>query len=188
MDNISRAATTPFGKNSRREFLERLLRVIRALGFGGAGVALSRCGNYSTDKPSSGGSPSVTSCDAAGSVNTSITANAQSQILLCLNTYTSLKQVDGSYRLSVTLPSGSARTISVTRTAASAIAAVSAICPHQSCVVDAYDASARTFTCPCHASEFRADGSLVAGSGPAVSDLSTFPATLSDASVTVTLS
>jgi cytochrome b6-f complex iron-sulfur subunit len=51
------------------------------------------------------------------------------------------------------------------------LTAVNATCPHQGCTVD-WQAQSKQFTCPCHGSKFKPDGSVV--NGPAINPLPTF--------------
>lgn len=71
----------------------------------------------------------------------------------------------------------------VSRTGASTFTALTAICTHEACTIDGF-ANAR-FVCPCHGSSFDTGGRVV--TGPAVTALRTFPASLSGSVLTVTL-
>ena len=124
------------------------------------------------------------SCDNPGTASTDVSTNGENNLLLCLNTYTDLKNIHGSYRLKVRAATGM-KTISVTRTSATDVSAVSAICTHQNCTLGNYNSAARTFTCPCHGSIFNGDGTV--SSGPAVKDLPSYAATLNSGDVTVAI-
>src|SRR5205823_3794593 len=65
--------------------------------------------------------------------------------------------------------------------AGGAIVAMSALCPHANCEI-AWVEKDRQAECPCHGSRFAGDGTVL--SGPAVTDLQTYPAIL-DASGSV---
>jgi cytochrome b6-f complex iron-sulfur subunit len=64
------------------------------------------------------------------------------------------------------------------------IIALSAICTHQGCTV-AYNASKDDIECPCHGSVYSSSGSVLVG--PAPSPLRSYPATLTDNLLTITL-
>lgn len=61
---------------------------------------------------------------------------------------------------------------------------LSAACPHQGCNVE-WDASARSFVCPCHDSHFDANGKVL--TGPARSDLAVLPSRVQDGTLQVQL-
>ncbi len=65
------------------------------------------------------------------------------------------------------------------------VVAVNALCTHQGCTV-AWDADQVRFACPCHGSQFNADGSVAAG--PATDDLGTFAAKIEDDLVLIQIS
>ena len=60
--------------------------------------------------------------------------------------------------------------------------AVNATCTHKGCVVDWSDQS-KGFLCPCHASQFKADGSVI--TGPAPKPLATFAVKIEGSSILV---
>jgi len=64
------------------------------------------------------------------------------------------------------------------------IIALSAICTHQGCTV-AYNASNADIECPCHGSVYSTSGSVLVG--PAPSPLRSYPVTLTDNLLTITL-
>ena len=66
----------------------------------------------------------------------------------------------------------------------SGILAMGAVCPHASCEV-AWVEEDRQAECPCHGSRFAGDGTVL--SGPAVTDLASYPATV-DASGAIVIS
>ena len=71
----------------------------------------------------------------------------------------------------------------VARTGASAVAAVDAICTHESCTVTG--AAGAIYVCPCHGSRYDRSGQVVAG--PAAAALRRFDATVADGVVTIAL-
>jgi len=75
-------------------------------------------------------------------------------------------------------------TILVIRVSDTQVAAVSAICTHDSCE-NLYTPSAMTLDCPCHGSKFSLTGQVLRG--PARRALKTYAATLSGTTITVTL-
>ncbi len=164
-------------KIGRREFIFSKMSLPFSLNFITAPLAtlLARCS-------SSNRSEGVTSCDAIGVENTDISTNSSNNLMLCLNTYTDLKNLHGSYRLTVHAATGE-HTISVTRISATEVVAINAICTHQGCTIGKYSSAARTYTCPCHGSIYNADGTV--NSGPAPKSLTTYPVALNDGDVTV---
>ncbi len=71
------------------------------------------------------------------------------------------------------LRSRAVRHVWVVKRSATDVTVFSPVCPHLGCRFD-WDAQASLFKCPCHASVFRPDGSVV--SGPAPRPLDTLPA------------
>ena len=74
-------------------------------------------------------------------------------------------------------------TIMVIRASDTQIVAVSAICTHAGCAMD-YSAAQQLLDCPCHGSQFSADGRVLRG--PAVRALRVYRATLANNMITVT--
>ncbi|NJR49690.1 MAG: ubiquinol-cytochrome c reductase iron-sulfur subunit [Leptolyngbyaceae cyanobacterium CSU_1_3] len=62
------------------------------------------------------------------------------------------------------------------------VVAVNPTCPHQGCLVT-WKSERKSFACPCHASQFAADGKVV--QGPATKALSTYEAKIEGTSVLV---
>lgn len=83
------------------------------------------------------------------------------------------------------LVSGLVTPIAVTRVSATEVVAVSRVCTHQSCTVGLPTTPGAVLECPCHGSQFRANGQLVRG--PAARALAAFPAAIRGAEVVVTL-
>lgn len=75
------------------------------------------------------------------------------------------------------LKSEAVRHVWVVRRSAAEVTVFSPICPHLGCRYD-WDPAAALFKCPCHASVFRADGTVV--SGPAPRPLDQLPAEVRD--------
>lgn len=77
-----------------------------------------------------------------------------------LNDFPALQTDNGSVRLKVTGMSATFPQIIVTRSAGSVFHAVSSYCTHMGCTVNTFDASQGVLVCPCHGSQFKADGSV----------------------------
>jgi cytochrome b6-f complex iron-sulfur subunit len=73
--------------------------------------------------------------------------------------------------------------IIIIRSAESTYIALSNVCTHNGCKV-AYDHSATQLICPCHASKFTTNGSVV--SGPATAALKTYSVSLSGTTLSIT--
>src|SRR5919108_5424242 len=83
--------------------------------------------------------------------------------------YPALANANGSVRLALnpfTLngPSGAFYPILVNRGSGTQFFALSSRCTHQFCVVPPYSTAANASICPCHASRFRIDGTVIPGS------------------------
>ncbi len=75
-------------------------------------------------------------------------------------------------------------TIIVIRTAQSSVSALSAVCTHAGCLVG-FDGQRKVLQCPCHGSMFSESGVVLGG--PAPLPLRSYPATLADNQVTISL-
>ncbi len=71
--------------------------------------------------------------------------------------------------------------LALVRVSQSVIAALSTYCPHQGCEVGAYNGT--KFVCPCHGSQFNADGSRI--SGPTPGPLTSYTVVLNGSIVTI---
>jgi Rieske Fe-S protein len=71
----------------------------------------------------------------------------------------------------------------VTRTSADAFAAVTAVCTHFGCTISGYDN--RTYVCPCHGSQFSANGAVI--KGPASQPLRRFATEFANDLLTIRL-
>jgi Rieske Fe-S protein len=71
----------------------------------------------------------------------------------------------------------------VTRTSATTLTAVTAICTHEACTVTGFDG--QIFVCPCHGSRYNTSGMVV--SGPAPRPLRQFATQFTDNVLTITL-
>jgi len=90
------------------------------------------------------------------------------------------RPVDMAYEETVSdgfVRSEAVRHVWVIKKSASEVTVFSPICPHLGCRYD-WDPGASLFKCPCHASVFRLDGTVV--SGPAPRPLDTLPAEVRD--------
>lgn len=86
--------------------------------------------------------------------------------------YPILQQVMGSVRISI---SSLSFKILVTRISQTEIVAVSETCTHHGCAIGDFDAVTERFTCPCHFSQYAANGAVLRG--PAIRNLERFPVT-----------
>ena len=87
------------------------------------------------------------------------------------------------------LPEGEAKFIEYAGSAAVLVkiktgetVALSAVCTHLGCIVQ-WLKNSQTFLCPCHAGEFAADGTVLAGPPP--KPLAKIPVTVSEGKITV---
>lgn len=123
---------------------------------------------------------------ASGTI-TEVTADSSDRVVLDFATYPNLSSSGGSYRFKATLPSsGSTRFFAVTRLNAATVVALSLFCTHASCLIEPYDSSSQTYSCVCHGSLFKEDGTVQ--NGPAVTPLTRFTTALTSADITVSLS
>ena len=79
------------------------------------------------------------------------------------------------------LVTSTAGTFLVSRTGATTFVAVTAQCTHEACVVS--NATASTYVCPCHGSEFDTSGHVIVG--PAATPLRQFATTFSNDVLTI---
>jgi Rieske Fe-S protein len=152
---------------TRREFCTHVCRAVSLAAVGGAlGSVLQSCGGNPTGPSSFQALPIVSARDAAGSV------------VVTIDSASALAAV-GSVAL-VQSPSAFAL---VVHTAQDSFTAFTAMCTHSACTISGYDGG-QTFVCPCHGSEFSANGQVV--SGPARSALRQFRTQFADNVLTVT--
>ena len=71
----------------------------------------------------------------------------------------------------------------VTRTSATALTAVTAICTHEACTITGFEG--QIFVCPCHGSRYNTSGMVV--SGPAPRSLRPFSTQFADSTLTIYL-
>lgn len=81
-------------------------------------------------------------------------------------------------------PSNGTKPLLVLAKSGGGFSAVDPTCPHLQCAV-AYKCSSTEFLCPCHASTFKEDGTLI--TGPATSSLKSFVVTVDATSITITI-
>jgi Rieske Fe-S protein len=86
---------------------------------------------------------------------------------------------------SASLVGGLDTPLAVTRLTETEVAAVSRVCTHMGCTVALPASRGGTLDCPCHGSRFQAGGGVV--QGPAVRDLSSFPAVIRGGEVVITI-
>lgn len=73
----------------------------------------------------------------------------------------------------------------VDRTSQSNFNALSAICPHQGCLINGYDSGNNQFVCTCHGSKFDTSGHVV--QGPANSNLNKYQTQFSNNQLKITI-
>jgi len=64
------------------------------------------------------------------------------------------------------------------------VKAVNSVCTHKKCTVE-YNRESKKISCPCHGSEFHTDGKVL--TPPAKEPLKSYPVTLSDGKVVITI-
>lgn len=126
--------------------------------------------------------PSVTGTPA-GTANP-ISNNSSNIYTLSFSEYSALQNVGGSVHVSIAATSGK-KDLFVTRVSSESVIAVSTVCTHQGCTLDAYDAGSQQYSCPCHGSVFSSNGSVV--SGPANQSLQNYNGTITSSGVQLTL-
>jgi nitrite reductase/ring-hydroxylating ferredoxin subunit len=82
---------------------------------------------------------------------------------LNLTDYAALKADSGSVRLAVAGMPSSFSQIIVSRAAGPVFYAVTSLCTHQGCTVNAFSSSANALVCPCHGSQYKPDGTVLKG-------------------------
>lgn len=135
---------------------------LQTIAAGAAGCLLSACSEEGGDKV-----PTGTASMCGNNLCVSLAENPE------------LAEVGGVLRFT----QATGQTLFVMRVSETELRAVSAICTHQSCVVE-WDTSEK-FVCPCHGSQFSATGAVLRG--PALSPLRTFTTSLAGDTLTVTL-
>ena len=96
-----------------------------------------------------------------------------------------LMNVGETVAAQASLVSGLVTPIAVTRLSETEVTAVSRVCTHQACTVGLPATPGAVMECPCHGSQYRANGQLVRG--PAPRALAAFPAVIRGAEVVVTV-
>jgi len=151
---------------TRREFCINACQTASVLTLGGAlGVLLEAC---------SSGNPV-----ASGEELPRISASVVNQtIILTIDPSSPLATV-GSAAL-VQYPNSA---LLVARTAQDTFVALTAICTHQGCTITGY--SNQVYTCPCHGSQYSANGNVVRG--PAAVALRRFQTQFANSQLTISL-
>jgi Rieske Fe-S protein len=119
----------------------------------------------------SGPSPAPALRTVSGSVN-------GSTVTVAVDAASPLASVGG-----VASVAAGGNTFLVTRTSADAFSALTTTCTHQACTINGY--SAPVFQCPCHGSQFSADGAVVRG--PATAPLRKYASSFAGDVLTITL-
>ncbi len=128
--------------HNRREFCKRL---VSAAAVTGGAALLPAC---------SGGNPAA---GIPGSPLSTVSATVvNGAVSVPINASSPLASSGGK-----ALVNSTAGVFLVTRTSATTFVAVTAQCTHDACVVS--DATANTYVCPCHGSEFDTSGQVVVG-------------------------
>lgn len=96
-----------------------------------------------------------------------------------------LMNVGETVAAQASLVSGLVTPIAVTRVSETEVVAVSRVCTHEACTVGLPATPGAVMECPCHGSQYRANGQLVRG--PAPRALAAFPAVIRGAEVVVTV-
>ena len=149
--------------SDRREFCKQITTVAACT----SGLALiSACGSSGNPANSIPGSPLPT---VSGTVS-------NGQLSVQIGAASPLASSGG-----MALVNSTAGTFLVSRTGATTFVAVTAQCTHEACVVS--NATASTYVCPCHGSEFDTSGRVVVG--PAVAPLRQFATSFSNNVLTI---
>lgn len=98
--------------------------------------------------------------------------------------YLQLGNVGGSLHVNVAATSGN-KDLYVTRVSNTSAIAVSTVCTHQGCQINAYDANSQEYACPCHGSVFASDGTVV--QGPASQALTSYTGTIGSSDINFTI-
>ena len=147
-------------KPSRREFCTQ------AVSFVTIGALLESCGGSPT-------SPS--NVPQLSTITGGVTNNT---IALTIDAASPLASVG-----SAALVQSSSGNVLVARTAQDTFNAMTAVCTHEACTVNGFQAG--TFTCPCHGSQYNTSGTVV--KGPAPSSLRRFNTSFANNVLTISL-
>lgn len=145
-------------KESRRDFLSKVLAVVAAAGLNPVTVFLTP-----KDILASGGGQTL----------------GQFTVDLTLAKYAALKNVGGSVAISIT---GTSIRIILTRFDSTTFYAVNRSCTHSGTLVNSFNKSLQRIVCPAHGSQFLADGTVKVG--PALRSLTKYTTTF-DGNTTV---
>jgi len=129
---------------------------------------VSGCGDGSPTGPSGGGASKLPSLSGQFA-NSRVQVNTAGTALADVGGAAVVESVAGVFLIS--------------RTSASSVTAIDAVCTHEGCTVNT--ATADQYVCPCHGSRYDRSGHLVAG--PAKASLRQYAATLADGVVTIAL-
>jgi cytochrome b6-f complex iron-sulfur subunit len=150
---------------TRREFVVHSCQTLSLLTVAGV---LEACGGGSPTSPSSSATPLPRISAPAANNTISLTVDSSSP-LANVGTAALVETSSGSFL--------------VAHTAVDTFVALTAVCTHEGCTITGFDN--QTYTCPCHGSQYNTGGNVVRG--PASRSLRQFPASVSGATLTVTV-
>jgi Rieske Fe-S protein len=151
---------------SRRDFCLKTCQAASIAALGGIlGTLLQAC--TQTDNPAD--VPTLATINATPSNGTITVTTASGSPIAAVGSAAVVQYGSGSLLLA--------------HTAASTFVAVSAVCPHQGCLINGF--SGGSYVCPCHGSTFSTSGQVTRG--PANANLRTFAITSGNDQVVITL-
>lgn len=163
---------------TRRQFVGNGFRTFSALALsasfaGGMSSVLAGCGSDSAQ-------------EQAGSVPpaTDIPNQPSGQYTFSFSQFSALAAQGGSVHVRVAATSGP-KDLYVTRVSDSSVIAVTTTCTHEQCTIGVFNGSIQKYTCPCHGSQFNADGSV--DNGPANAALQAYSGTPTSSEVVLAI-
>lgn len=164
--------TTPCShRDGRRKFLKQGAHALSV-----AALATPALSLFSACAQSTSGSPAGPATPIANSSNNIYT--------LTFSQFSALQNAGGSVHVSVAA-SSSTQDLFVTRVSSASATAVSTVCTHQGCTLNAYDPGSQEYSCPCHGSVFGSGGAVV--NGPAAQPLQSYSGTITNSGIQFTI-